>query len=71
MIDAIEAQMLGRATAQQSDMVSMQIAGRGLQRTPETLIKLRDSFKAEAKAESIRDRLDSGMSGAPRLLVRM
>lgn len=71
MLDAIEAQMLGRATAQQSDMVSMQIAGRGLQRTPETLIKLRDHFKAEAKAESIRDRLDSGMSGAPRLLVRM
>ncbi len=71
MVEAIEAELLGKASAHQLDLVSMTINARNLQRSPETLIKLRDYFKAEAKAESIRDRLDSGMSGAPRLLVRM
>lgn len=71
MLEAIESAMLGRASANQLDMVNMQIASRGLQRDTAALPKLRDAFKAEVKSESIADRLAAGMDGAPRLLVRM
>jgi len=71
MLDAVEAQILGRATQSQSDMVAYQIAGRNLQRDPAALVKLRDAFKAEVRSESISDRLASGMDGGPRLLARI
>lgn len=71
MLYAIEAQILGRATAQQSDMVSMQIAGRGLQRDPAALAKLRATFKAEVNSEKAADRLNQAMGGGPRLLARI
>lgn len=71
MLDAIEAQILGRATQQQSDMVAMQIAGRSMQRDPAALIKLRDRFKADLASETVAARLASGLGGARRLLVRM
>lgn len=71
MLDAIEAQMLGRATQFQSDMVSMQIAARGLQRDTGALQKLHDTFKAAVASELAADRMESGKQGARRFLVRM
>jgi hypothetical protein len=71
MLDAIEAEILGKASAHQLDLVAMTIASRQLQRTPEMLIKLRDQFKREVRVEQIAARLESGMTGARRLLVRM
>lgn len=69
VLDAIEAVIEGRAT---KDQESYSIGGRSLQRTPiAELLRLRDVYRAEVKAEKVADRLANGMGGARRLLVRL
>jgi GNAT superfamily N-acetyltransferase len=51
MLDAIEAALLSRATADQLDMVATQLGDRSLTRDRASLIQLRSQFMAEAKRE--------------------
>ena len=66
MLDAIEALLEGRGTADQLDLVSSAIGDRSLARKPETLLPLRDRYKAEALREEMA--LRTGTGG--RILVR-
>lgn len=69
VFESIEAVIEGRAS---KDQEAYTIAGRSLQRTPiADLLKLRDRYKAMVESENVADRLNSGLGGARRLLVRM
>lgn len=51
MVDAIEAVLLSRATADQLDLVETQLGDRGLKRDRASLIELRSKFASEARRE--------------------
>lgn len=68
VLDAIEAVIEQRAT---HDQASMAIAGRSLSRTPiDELLRLRDRYRAEARAEEQAEKLSSGLNPRNRLLTR-
>ena len=67
-LDAIEATIEGRATA---DQLEYSIAGRTLKRTPiEQLLKFRDIYKAEYGREQAAERIARGLGGKKKILVR-
>ncbi len=67
-LEAIEAVIEGRATLDQEEY---QLQGRSLKRTPlPELIKFRDLYRSEVKAEEAAERIQNGMGGRGRLSVR-
>lgn len=68
-LEAIEAVLQNRAT---KDQKSYQIAGRALERTPvPDLLKMRDYYRAEVASEEAADRINQGLGGRGRMLVRL
>ena len=67
-LDAVRAVIAGRATRDQEEY---SIQGRSLKRTPiADLILLENKLKADVAAEEKAERIDSGLGGGPKMLVR-
>lgn len=65
---ALEATLLGKAS---KDQLAYQIAGRSLSKfQPSELLAWRDKYVAELKREEAAEKLNAGLSGGGRLLVR-
>ena len=70
MLDAIEAALEGRATAQQLDLVRAALNGRAIEQSSERLLVLRDKYRAEVAAEERAQAIANGEQVANRLKVR-
>ena len=69
VLEAIEAVIEGRASKDQEEYA---IGDRSLRRTPiPELLKLRDRYKAEARAEQLAEDIAKGMGGGGRVVVRL
>ena len=69
VLDAVEATIEGRATA---DQLAMSIAGRSISRTPITeLLTLRDKYRWEVMAEQDAEALAAGLGSKKRIFIRM
>lgn len=66
MLDAVEAALTAKATAQQLDIVQAALADRSMQYDTAALLKLRSQLRMEVRRE---DNLQNGVNGS-RLLVR-
>jgi len=68
VLDAIEANIEGRATSAQSEMA---INGRSIKYyAPEQLIKLRQTYQREVANEIAQDRINAGLGTRNKILVR-
>ncbi len=70
MVEAIEAVLLTRASADQLDLVNATLADRGITRDKSGLIALRSQFLAEVAREEHAEAIRQGLGGKNRLLAR-
>lgn len=70
LLQAVEAQLLNRATSNQLDLVSSAIADRSLTRDAGGLITLRSQLLAEVAREDDAERMRQGLGSRNRVLVR-
>ena len=70
MLDAVEAALLGKATANQLDLISHSIGIRAQQRDVATLMPLRDKLRAEVASEIRKEKLAAGMKDPYKIGVR-
>jgi hypothetical protein len=69
VLDAIEAVLENRASLDQERYM---ISGRELWRTPiPTLLKLRQTYRNEVRAEGIAQRIEAGIGGSGRVQIRL
>jgi hypothetical protein len=70
MLDHVEAALLNRATKDQLDVIEATMAGRGMKRTPATLITLRSQLKAEISREESAAGIRAGKPARSRVMIR-
>jgi len=71
MLEAIEAELEGKATAAQSAMIEYAIGGRSYKRDRSILIELREKYLSEVRREEAAQNLENEKSTGGRLLARL
>jgi hypothetical protein len=71
MLEAIDAVLLTRATADQLDLLDMSIETRNIKRDPEKLLAMRDRFQAMVNSETAAEKIQNGLGISRKIQCRL